>query len=105
MADSFVLRFLGSTVSDCHCKYRQSRESDAGKAKLSPSMYMQNMRKICAAPAYWLLVEGARAAEIDFATAMDNHCRNRSASVSRLCAKRRASGVSTFRQLLMGLLR
>jgi len=79
MADSFVFRFLGSTVRDCHCKYRQSTVSDAGKTKSSPSMYMQNIMKICAAPAYWLLVVGASAAAIDLVTAMDNHCRNRSA--------------------------
>jgi hypothetical protein len=58
--------------------------SDTGKTKLSPSMYMHNMIKICAALAYWLLVVGARAAAIDLATAMDNHCRNRSASVMQV---------------------
>ena len=91
MADSLVLRFLRSTVRDCHCKYRQSRGSDAGTAKLSPSMYIQNMGKMCAAPAYWLLVVGAKAAEIDFATAMDNHCRNRSARCKADCGQKRMS--------------
>ena len=94
MADSFVFRFLGSTVRDCHCRYRQSTVSDAGKTKLSPSMYMQNIMKICAEPAYWLLVVGARAAAIDLATAMDNHCRNRSALCNVDCVH--TNGVSTF---------
>jgi len=94
MADSFVFRFLGSTVRDCHCRYKQSTMSDTGKTKLSPSMYMQNMIKICAAPAYWLLVVGARAAATDLATAMDNHCRNRSALVMKVVGKNQC--VSTF---------
>jgi hypothetical protein len=51
-------------------------------------MYMQNMMKICAAPAYWLLVAGASAAATDFATAMDNHCRNRSARRKAGCGQR-----------------
>jgi hypothetical protein len=50
-------------------------------------MYMQNMMKICAAPAYWLFVAGASAAATDFATAMDNHCRNRSARRKAGCGQ------------------
>jgi len=86
MADNFVLRFLGSTVRDCHCKYKHRTVFEAGNIKLSPSMYMQNIIKMCAAPVYWLFVAGASAAAIDFATAMDSHCRNRSAR-SRQCNK------------------
>jgi hypothetical protein len=51
-------------------------------------MYMQNMMKMCAAPAYWLFVAGASAAATDFATAMDNHCRNCSARRKADCGKK-----------------
>jgi hypothetical protein len=75
MADSFVLRFLGSTVSDCHWRYKQNTVSEAGiQGKvIALDMYMQNMMKICTAPAYWPLVAGASAAATDRATAMDSH--------------------------------
>jgi hypothetical protein len=50
-------------------------------------MYMQNIIKMCAAPVYWLFVAGASAAAIDFATAVDNHCRNRSARCRQIVDK------------------
>jgi hypothetical protein len=70
MADNLVWRFLGSTVSDCHWRYKQSTASETGIAKLSPLMYMQNMMKMCPAPAYWPWVPGASAAATDRATAI-----------------------------------
>ena len=70
MADNFVLRFLGSTVRHCHCKYKHRTVFEAGNIKLSPSMYMQNIMKMCAAPVYWLFVAGASAAAIEL---IDGH--------------------------------